>query len=228
MRARCYILIVVLLFGFSVSAEELSSLESLLEQWLKLRKEQVSERDRWVEEKALLGDEINLLKQNRDRLKEAVNKVSSNHHDESASVSSRLVAARKRLAIFKEQLLKSNVELLKWESRLPDFIVEPFKNAFDKLKQPLGDEAGELAKRLQLQLSLMEQMAQLNQQVHSGKMEIKTESGSRIYDVVILGLSVGFGVNEQHAVIGTFSVEFPRGCQGFKGPVPPPFFISYY
>ena len=60
---------------------------------------------------------------------------------------------------------------------------------------------------LQLQLSLIEQIAMLNQQIHRGKMEVRTASGNRIYDVVILGLSVAFGVNDQHTLTGRFTKE---------------------
>jgi len=180
------------------------TLEELVAEWVNLRRELTEEKESWEEEKAQLEQEQDLLKKEQETLQNEI----AIAREESLSIESQrsqLVKRKKILNNAIEECIpvfrEAEKDLREWRAVIPSSLLSPpVKNAFDRLKNGLGQS---FTQRLQLIVSLYGEIERLQNGVHVVKEVLEIEPGSsREMDVVYLGLAQGFAVSQDNLIAG--------------------------
>ena len=202
----------IIIINFNTKAADLDDLKGLVKQWLDLRKERVDAVLQWQQEKAMLLVEIELLESKVKSL-EAKIKLENNKKRKNSGTKDKLASDLKtRQTLFNEiknYVESAEKEVVNWQKRLPSFLNKQLEPGFKKLEQNKSNAPGDLAIRLQLIYSLKHQLAQMDQIIHHGKMLIKVDGKEELMEVITLGLSMAFAVNESNtkAVTASFAKD---------------------
>ncbi|MCD6218885.1 DUF3450 family protein, partial [Candidatus Calescamantes bacterium] len=199
-----------LLLGSSLFAQEPSveTLENLIFQWVKLRKEITLEKERWREQKINLKREKELLLKEKKVLTEEIVKLKKEKE--------RREKERKDLVQKKEDLekqiedclpsLKEAEKFLKrWQAVLPPFLLTSLRKPLLQISSP---EEENFSRRLQTVLTILGEIERISSGIHYGKQILITpDNKKREMEVIYLGLSQGFAVSSDDKLGGVGRIK---------------------
>ncbi len=187
--------------------------EELVSKLVNLRYQLSKEKQGWKEQEAWLKQEKELLLKEKEMLEKEI--ASAKEEDVSAKIERAALIERKK--VLQESLDRSlpaitraEVDLKRWREFLPVVLAKPLRKAFDELEK--GKERS-ISKRLQVVLSLYEEIERLGNGVHLVKETLVAASGKkREMDVIYLGLTQAFAVSADNKIAG---ISRPAG-NGWK------------
>ena len=191
--------------GSSLFAQEPSveTLENLIFQWVKLRKEITLEKERWREQKIHLKREKELLMKEKKILTEEIVKLKK-EKERREKERRDLVQKKEDLGRQIEDCLPSLKEaekfLKRWKIVLPPFLLTSLRKPLLQISSP---EEESFSRRLQRVLTLLGEIERISSEIHYGKQILITpDNKKREMEVIYLGLSQGFAVSSDNKLGG--------------------------
>jgi len=179
------------------------TLEELVSRWVELKKTISAEKKDWREDKARLNAEYDLLRKERDILKEDISAARTSNTDlaeEQAGLLLKKETLTKALDRAGPDLSDAKRGLQKWRTKIPPPLYSSLEPLFGRL-----DKSSELSvsQRLQIILSLYGEIENLQHDIRATKEILTTKSGKgREFDVIYIGLARGFCVSEDNDEAG--------------------------
>ncbi|OQX87711.1 MAG: hypothetical protein B6D55_02525 [Candidatus Omnitrophica bacterium 4484_70.2] len=214
-RKLYFTIAIFLFFSFKAFGEEIpniSSLESLLEEWLNLKKEYYKERQDWQEKKELLESEYKLLMKQKEMLleeKSRYEKEKTSYEQERVN----LIKDKREFEKVFERMLpvlrRAEKDLKIWEKIIPASLKKKYKLSalFERLTEP---ERLAFTERLQTILNLYEKIESLNNNILLVTEILSTPKGNKKqFEIIYVGLSVCYGVSldGENACWGRFTPD---------------------
>jgi len=198
-----YLSIIVLSLFFGIIASEasnLGSLESLVEQWVGLRKEIVQERQAWNQKQQQWRQEIALLEKESNILEEEIAKARKFEANNAGEIAEQL-KHKEMLRITVDEVGsvvdKTVSRILETEPAIP----KPLrKDSLRRLKSENGNSKPHVTQRLQLLVASMEEIEKTENGIHTVRELLLIEGQRREMDIIYLGLGCGFAVSPDNSV----------------------------
>ena len=185
----------------SAPAANIDELESLVRQWLAVRREISQAAAEWREKETLLAEECQLLEDQRKLLAVKLadeKKAQQSLQDPLLKLTTGRDAQERMLETFEETLTTLESGLLSKQKRIPGLLRVPLRAAFARIASQQSESArpGHIEERLQNVLNLLAELEQLSRGVHVGRTVVPdAESTACEVDVILLGLAVGYAVS---------------------------------
>jgi len=185
---------------FATETAELSSLESLVQQWVDLRKEIAQEQQNSSHRKNQWQMEMSLLTKESKRLDKqiaAANKFKAGNADKIAAELERKELLQKSLDDAADVVTSRTAELSENIPKIPPSLLS------ENLKSiAANDRDGNqpVTKQLQILVSALSEIEKLENSSHSVSEIIDIDNSRRKMDVIYLGLSCGFAVSSDNSI----------------------------
>ncbi len=202
-RKHGWIFVVAALVGLAAgmtkpaAAKEKNSvqnLEKLTAKWLKLRRELNAVRTDWKEKKALLKDQLAMLRRRKKRLQNKIDKKEQKQNrleERIRKAQSARDRYRDSIKQFEEQVRETGDRLRQLYAKLPAGVK---KKAEEKFRQKSPSD-GTVGKHLQSILTRYDELSRLDAQVNVSRDIVKMPDGvRREAEVLYLGTGQGFAV----------------------------------
>jgi len=184
---------VVLCLCLPLFAGELQTLESLVAQWVDLRRAQTAGAEAWRGEKARISTELELLAQSAARLEgERARLLALTSRDDQtrAVAAEEAQAHRQALADLGPVLDASEKALRARLAALPP----PLARRIEEDMDAGASDPGEALRRLRTVFALQEKLSQLQHGLHGGRERVPLAEGAREMDVLWIGTTQAFAV----------------------------------
>ena len=186
------------------AASGVEQLDTLVEQWVALRRQIAETQEEWRRQRSLLEDEQRLLERRRNNLRQELAETRT-ALEESRRQQTRARTERDRLRQnilqASDSLDKTRTALLEWRRYLPPFLEAPLAERFDELADMTGDpDPAALSEQAQTVLGLVSAVEQMHRSIHTGRMLLTPPDGAeREMQTLFLGLAAAFAVSPDGA-----------------------------
>jgi hypothetical protein len=185
---------------FATETAELSSLESLVQQWVNLRREIAQEQQNRSRRKNQWQMEMSLLTKESKRLDKqiaAANKFKAGNADKIASDLERKKMLQKSLDNAADVVTRLTTNICEIIKQIPPSLLSENLKSIDakdaNIKLPV-------TKQIQITVSALSEIEKLENSIHSVSEIIDIDNSRRKMDVIYPGLSCGFAVSSDNSI----------------------------
>jgi hypothetical protein len=191
---------------------ELGQLEALVGHWTKLQLSISKEERSWVSKEAHWRSEIDLLKREKEKLKQSAEADASMLDNQSSQGVLRIVECDRLRASIQAMgpvLDRAESDLRPWPDRLPPLLREPLSEIITDIPAAASQrDARSKMQRLQTVLSAYAEIERLQNTIHIGVEMVDLQDASRReMDVLYIGLARGFAVSADQSFAAVADVS---------------------